>query len=306
MSHSSPKALARRVCRRVLAAVPFPLALRIARLNDRLFNQLPPGHVMKFDKYHGQYSVEIDTAYPIERQMLSGEYDPATAGVMRRFVKAGDCVIDVGANVGAHTLLLAKLVGPRGKVYAFEPGPPLFERLTHNLRLNPVLEGVVIAVRLGLSDASGVLHWNEEAQNRGNAHLRAAEGIRVEVVRLDDYWTAASRARASFIKIDVEGMEYQVLQGARALLMRDRPVVYFETMPGARADIRKRLGYDTFLELEAYFTGLGYELFAVAGKQLRPVTSSGFLSNTLALPRAEASSAAAASFSARNAGPWSH
>ena len=89
--------------------------------------------------------------------MLSGEYDPETAHVMRTFVEPGDVCIDVGANVGAHVLLLAKLVAPTGRIYAFEPGPPIFERLKTNLALNPGLSGVVTPERLGISDTEGKL-----------------------------------------------------------------------------------------------------------------------------------------------------
>ena len=218
--------------------------------------------------------------------MLSGEYDPETAHVMRTFVEPGDVCIDVGANVGAHVLLLAKLVAPTGRIYAFEPGPPIFERLKTNLALNPGLSGVVTPERLGISDTEGKLFWNEDTGNRGNAHLRGTAGIEVPVTTLDEYFARLPpRGRISFTKVDVEGMEYEVLHGAVGLLARDRPILYFETMRGARAIVIKRSGKDPFTLLENLLVPLGYTLFRINGRQRRltKVSADQFGNNTLAL-----------------------
>jgi FkbM family methyltransferase len=288
LTREAPKQVARQLVRTAFSAIPFPVALRIAALNRRLYNQLPPGHSLRFDRYHDRFSVEIDTTYPIERQMLSGEYDPETAAVIREFSRPGSCCIDVGANVGAHTLLLAKLVAPHGRVYAFEPGPPIHARLERNVQLNPEIASVIVVERLGLSDRPGVLCLNEESHNRGNAHLLDEDGVRVDVVTLDSYFAQRPvRSPISFIKIDVEGMELEVLRGARELLVRHRPAVYFETMPGSRARYMRMHGEDPFELLAHFFSELGYSLFDTAPNgSRRRVTPAKFGKNTLAIPSA--------------------
>ena len=276
----------RRPVRAFFRALPLPWGLRLARIDRRLFNQLPPGHSLRYDRYHGDLSVQLDTTYPIERQMLSGEYDPETAHVMRTFVEPGDVCIDVGANVGAHVLLLAKLVAPTGHVYAFEPGPPIFERLKINLALNPGLSGLVTPERLGISDTKGKLFWNEDMGNRGNAHLRSTAGIEVPVTTLDEYFARhRPPGRISFMKVDVEGMEYEVLNGAVGLLARDHPILYFETLRGMREIVIKRSGKDPFAVLQNLLLPLGYALFRINGHQRRlaKVSVDQLGENTLAL-----------------------
>src|SRR5690348_2077690 len=70
---------------------------------------------------------------------LFGEFEIQTSAALRRIVRPGNCVLDIGANIGAHTLTLAKLVGSAGKVFAFEPTDFAFEKLQTNLSLNPEL-----------------------------------------------------------------------------------------------------------------------------------------------------------------------
>src|SRR6266436_7021968 len=71
---------------------------------------------------------------------LLGAFERSTVATLRALVKAGDVVLDIGANIGAHTLGLAKNVGAAGKVYAFEPADFAFQKLLRNLALNPALE----------------------------------------------------------------------------------------------------------------------------------------------------------------------
>lgn len=266
--------------RGIFSIVPFRLATRLVMLFPFFARFLPPGRTLKFDKYLGDLSVKVDTTFPVEREMLSGAYDRDSVEVIRHYVHVGDYCMDIGANVGALTLLLAKLVRPSGRVYAFEPGPPTYKRLITNVGLNPELQHVVIPANIGLSDSAGELYWSEDMNNRGNAWLLGDSGTRVDVQTLDSYAAGKNLQRLDYVKIDVEGMELEVLKGGTTVISTFKPIIYFETLWGYR-DIR---GFDIFAEIETLLKAMGYNLYRfMAGGHLQPVTLDALPRNTLAI-----------------------
>lgn len=158
---------------------------------------------------------------------LYGEFSEGEAEVFRHLVRPGDMVVEVGANLGAHTVLLARLAGPQGAVLAFEPQPILFQVLCANLAMNHIT--TVVAEQKGVGRRPGFAHipsLNYGADwNFGGLSLElVTEGEKVPVVILDAYRLQA----CAFVKIDVEGMEAQVLEGAAETLHRLRPALYVE------------------------------------------------------------------------------
>jgi FkbM family methyltransferase len=155
-----------------------------------------------------------------------GEYSEGEVDVFRQCLRPGDVALDIGANFGSHTIPLAQFVGPGGAVYAFEPQRILFQILCGNVALNEI--GNVRALPVALGRAAGrtkvpALDYRG-ANNFGGIPLGAAEGEDVAVVALDQ----VELPKARLIKIDVEGMELDVLAGARATLARCRPILYVE------------------------------------------------------------------------------
>jgi FkbM family methyltransferase len=142
------------------------------------------------------------------------------AGLMgreeRRFlqeaVAPGMRVVDVGANVGLYTLLLAHLAGPGGHVYAVEPEPVLFRTLCSNCRRNGAAN--VTTLNCALGAAAGRTVFYRSAFNCGDNRLGGlgwkGQGVEVNLARLDDLLPAP---RVDFIKMDVQGYELQVLRG---------------------------------------------------------------------------------------------
>src|SRR5262249_38354537 len=106
--------------------LPFDVRLRWARRSTRWGHFLRNAGSFVIPDYAGSISVQIDTRYNVEREMLTGIYESDVAAVIEEHVIVGDCCIDVGANIGAITLLLCKRVGNSGKVISFEPGPDYF------------------------------------------------------------------------------------------------------------------------------------------------------------------------------------
>lgn len=243
---------------------------------------LPAGQQFIYDQYLGQFRVNIDTTYPIEGEMATGSYDLQTSAIIRRFVSAEDTVMDIGANVGALTLLMAQ-VAHHGKVLAIEPGLTTFARLTANLDLNPELQNLVTAHQLGIADEPGTLYWQADANVPGNAGLFRQGGLAVRVESLDQFVDQLSLERLDFVKIDVEGMELEVIKGGMAAIAKFRPIVYYETLE----DFRRNRGFDIYNQIFNRLKNLGYQQFAIAkNAQLLAILNLDHLTspNTLAIP----------------------
>lgn len=145
-----------------------------------------------------------------------------------RYVKPGSTVIDAGAHIGTHTLALAQLAGPEGRVYAFEPQRKLYRELVYNMRLNNAAN--VVPLRFALGERAGVIEMAPAtAGNEGGTQVGVG-GDRVELRSLDSF----NFRNVSFVKIDVEGFEDQVLDGARQTIQRNRPAILIEIQGGQR------------------------------------------------------------------------
>lgn len=171
---------------------------------------------------------------------LLGGFEPATLKSYRRWVKAGDVVLDIGANIGAHTLPLAALVGDGGRVLAFEPTAFAFHKLQANIRLNPRLGRTIHAMQVMLvADANASLEprifssWpltNEEGLHEHHrGQLMSTTGA--TSVSLDQVLMELAINRVDFVKLDVDGNEYDVIRGARGTLAKFRPGVLMELAP---------------------------------------------------------------------------
>jgi FkbM family methyltransferase len=284
MTTPSPaRRLKRRVFRALLRPVPFGLKVWIAkRLFPNLGAYLPPGHERLVEDYLGEFRAVANSSYPTERGLLIGRYEPVTLTVIDSLVRDGDVCFDIGANVGALTMPMARRVGPRGKVYAFEPGPPAYARLQRNLSLNPSIHERVVPVQVGVADSPGAMYWTSgENDNTADGTLGSSGGVRVEVVSIDAFAAAASVPRVDFAKIDVEGMEYEVLLGGRATWLAHHPILYLETEKRFEA-VR---GFPLLARIEAFLRELGYTLYRVdTDRRLTAVTAPTMGGNTLAMP----------------------
>lgn len=157
-----------------------------------------------------------------------GEYSEGEAQLYRQLIKEGDTVVEAGANIGSLTIPLARFVGEQGRVIAFEPQRLIFQILCGNIALNNLTN--VYCYNKGVSDkASSILIDDPKAfepdANTGNFVINSRpEGYQIDLVRLDDLNLKACR----LLKIDVEGMELQVLKGAAAMIKKLRPFIYTE------------------------------------------------------------------------------
>ena len=179
---------------------------------------------------------EADLASFLEWQLwVFGCYEAHFAELFRYLVRPGDRCLDVGANVGVHTIRLAKLAGPGGAVIAIEPDPELARRARGNVELNELTNIRVIQAAAADHRATALLYRPGTADaNRARASLLhhaylTGQTEEVPTVVIDELCPDP----VALIKIDVEGAEAAVVAGAAATITRDRPAVIFEYAPEA-------------------------------------------------------------------------
>ena len=146
---------------------------------------------------------------------INGIYEEFETNLIKKEIHSGDVVVDIGANIGYYTLLFAKLVGEKGKVFAFEPDPTNFELLKKNVEINDYKN--VILEQKALSDSHGKMMLSLNSENTAGHHLNFKQenidnSIEVDVLNFDQYF-AKRKLDINFIKMDVEGAESNVIKG---------------------------------------------------------------------------------------------
>lgn len=155
-----------------------------------------------------------------------GCFEPMTTAIIDKYVKQGMTVLDIGANIGCHTLRMAKLVGDNGRVIAFEPMSWALSKCKINIGLNNYKN--ITIESLALSDAN----QRKPASFRSSWALDGLpernENEDVLFSTLDDYVKRTKLGRVNFVKLDVDGYEYKVLRGGLQTIRRYMPIMVIE------------------------------------------------------------------------------
>jgi FkbM family methyltransferase len=196
---------------------------------------------------------------------LLGSFEPGTVRCYQGIVKAGDVVLDIGANIGAHTLHLAECVGPQGKVVAFEPTDYAFSKLGRNSELNPELAARIQCKQYMLVDSEALnaptvplysswpLKHDEGRHDLHRGRLMTTSGASPRT--LDSAISSLGLTRVDCIKLDIDGFECGMLRGAREVLTRWHPTIIMELAPYALEEQGASL--DELIQLlKAYGYGL--------------------------------------------------
>jgi FkbM family methyltransferase len=157
-----------------------------------------------------------------------GEYCNGEVELFSQICKKGDIVVEVGANIGVHTVALSQLIGASGKIYAFEPQRIIFQTLCANLALNSITNAYAYEYALG--EQAGEIFIPEvdytTKNNFGGVTLNHKSlGAKIPLISLDSF---LNLNRLKLLKIDVEGMELEVLKGARNIISKTNPIIYVE------------------------------------------------------------------------------
>jgi len=186
------------------------------------------------------------------------------AALLRRLVRPGMNVVDVGANIGLYSLLLSRLVDRSGSVLAFEPEPNLFATLRENCESNTATN--IFLFQCALGEVNRLASFHRSAFNSGDNRLGDASGqydaVEVKVQRFDDL---QPDSKPDFVKIDVQGHELAALSGMeRALSASQNVRILFEFAPAAL----EKAGTAPNQLLE-FFHERGFEIYETAGAHLK-------------------------------------
>jgi FkbM family methyltransferase len=210
---------------------------------------------------------------------LLGAFELSTVRAYQRILRPGDIVLDIGANIGAHTLHLAQAVGAEGKVWAIEPTDYAMGKLKTNVALNPKLAPRIVCCQLMLVDrADGYLvpplysSWpltdETDLHARHGGRLMSTNSARA--VPLDSLVREFDIERIDFIKLDIDGYECAMLRGARATLTTLRPVILIELAPSELDQHGSNIE-----ELLDLLSAAGYALYDLASRSPLPMDGNG-------------------------------
>jgi len=161
-------------------------------------------------------------------------YEETETNLVRKEIKKGDVVLDIGANIGYYTLIFADLVGKEGQVYAFEPDSINYEILVKNIEVNGFKN--ITPVNKAVTNKLGKIPFYINKRNTGDNRImdfeNSAKKIEVEAVSLDDYFSEY-RGKIDFIKMDIQGSEGLALEGMKKLIEKNKNIkVISEFWPG--------------------------------------------------------------------------
>lgn len=189
----------------------------LRKLDALLVSHLKPreievnGYRMILDKND---SLRLSVAHTLNRCELE---------LLKREIKEGDVVVDIGANIGYYTLLASKNVGVHGRVYAFEPDPTNFSLLQKNVALNNCENVTLVNKAVAARSETLKLYLSEVnlGDHRAYASEEARESISIECTSIDDYFKDKAE-NIDFIKIDIQGFECKALRGMQATLKKSK------------------------------------------------------------------------------------
>jgi FkbM family methyltransferase len=178
----------------------------------------------------------------VSRGIIGGSWEPAETAFIARCVTAGMHALDIGANLGWFTVHMSRLVGPSGRVTAFEPRADIFAYLAKTISENRLDNVTFHNCAVGPEDGDANVYWARTDTNPGGTHLVPAHldpvglaaGFAVQPIAMRSLDSVVD-GPVDFIKIDVEGAEKLVFDGAERILRGDRPVIVSEIAPDSLA-----------------------------------------------------------------------
>ena len=184
-------------------------------------------------------------------------YEQDNFEFLKEKCKPNDVIIDIGAHIGLFSCIAAKCIGPTGKVYSFEPTPVTYEVLNKTIKINK-LENIIEPYdeAVGIKEGKTVFYISELAGDNANSLVNyvdsrgALKGIDVKVTSVDNFVNKRKIGKVNFIKVDVEGAEYDTIRGAENTLKNLRPFCILAIHPAGITSKGDKLGdiYDFIID----------------------------------------------------------
>lgn len=212
-----------------------PFAYRLIRkMLKRVYAIRQPHSSLRTVIDYDKGLINVDTSSLAEYKiMFFSRYEPAITHLVKSIVKPGDLCLDIGANIGSITLVMAFATGHEGKVIAIEPHPRVVERLQANVELNRLNNISIIPAALSDTAGKAALYVAEEDHfHQGHSSLRPLQGltreITIEKITGEMLQHKIGDQSCTFIKIDVEGHDFIVLKELADIIAKHRPHLVFE------------------------------------------------------------------------------
>lgn len=239
------------------------------RIHDWLRNAAKADVDQNFEVMRDGLNWRLNPADSVERDLFwYGVKDIFEIYHIKRFIKPGDVIFDVGANFGYYSIKLATLLEGNCRIFAFEPYPPTFARLNRNISTNG-LGHCIFPLALGLSDIAANVAMVETPGNTGGTYVRRdIHDGGIPLMTLDGFCQKQGIDKIDFMKVDVEGLEPLVLKGAASYLDRvnELPVILIELNPTCLA----RMGF-TVNDIGRVLQKYDYALYAAHRRKLLPL-----------------------------------
>lgn len=251
-----------------IALVLLPLLkLRFFRLHLGLFHYLFYKNRLPDKKgvfVRDGFKLLLDTKNLIDARIIfTGSYEPQLRNVFRKLINKDDIILDIGANIGYHSLLFSEVCGPNGKVYSFEPVKKNYTQLIKNIELNQIKNINPLNFALGNSDINLVIDTEKSGPNPGSISLLnvSKTGEEISCRDADKALQSMNIKKIDFIKIDVEGYEWFVLESLKNIIKETRPIIIFEWDSNYQANSNINAS-----DFHDYFLSLDYELLLTENK----------------------------------------
>jgi len=196
--------------------------------------------------------------------MAHGLYEPESVELMKKIIRPGMNCLDIGAQSGYYTCLMASIVGENGKVYAFEPMPSNYKLLVKNIEENK-FQNRVKTYQIACSNEKRTMEARAVSNMYVLGKVDGGEKVTVNTTRLDD----VINERIDVIKIDIEGHEPAAIEGMKSIIQRDRPIIMSEINEYWLRTCSNSSG-NKFVEI---LNSLGYEVFNVMDTE-KPISAS--------------------------------
>ena len=209
---------------------------------------------------------ELDLRESVDRGIYLLGWEPLTINWLKSNLEPGDKVIEVGANIGAHSLTISNLIGPMGFLYAFEPTNYAYSKLKKNFNLNPLLIKNTELIQSFVSDkdnskthskirSSWVVNKSDDLADEMDENFHGT------IVNLDNFFEDLDSLK--LLKIDVDGFDFKVLQGAETLISKLKPIVFVEL---GEKDLQKN--GDSIGDIIHFFHKLDYSGVLESGEKI--------------------------------------
>lgn len=201
-----------------------------------IFKLLNPKVIVLINCKENKMYINIEDIGLTPYLLSRGVYKPFETDLLEKLLKKNMTVVNVGANIGYYTLIVANRVGPNGKVYAFEPEPKNFELLVRNIKKNGYKN--ILPIQIAISDKKGILKLFLDKSNLGN-HSLAEQNIaekngfvEVETNSLDNFFEEYNKdLKVDLILMDTQGAEGLILDGAKKIIGNNKLKIIMEFWP---------------------------------------------------------------------------